>query len=194
MRRWFFAASAAVVPALLLLGGCTVSPPTQPTQYSRLVIDTYLPNTFASSTPNLTVTLFGSAGTVATSIASGTYATDANPDYAGFTRISYAGGLGPGTYYVRVKGSGDPATDYGAYAIRILTADPVPAYATAPGSPPDYFPGINGGSGTPDSYEADDAVSGGIPTNPVPISLDGRLNRYIQKDIDDVDWFVITLP
>ena len=41
-------------------------------------------------------------------------------------------------------------------------------------------------------YEDDDASSGNVPSNPIPIAIDGKLNRYLTAG--DVDWFTLTLP
>ena len=81
------------------------------------------------------------------------------------------------------------STDEGGYAIRVVTslAAPPNEYPAAENW---YFTTLNTAD-TP--YEIDDVPqSGGAPTNPVSISIGGKLNRYLTAG--DVDWFKIVLP
>jgi hypothetical protein len=104
--------------------------------------------------------------------------------------VDYSGGLAPGTYYVRVRGL--TSTQQGAYAIRILdTAADSPTGSTWSW----YFAATNPTDANPagGSYETDDTpVQGGVPTSPVAITLNQKLNRWLTPG--DVDWFKLTLP
>jgi hypothetical protein len=167
--------------------------------YERVIIDTYQPkdsvivaNTFAS--------LFDPAGDTTTDIDPDLWNNnhhphtvdappisiaeddDSNPTYFGCARIDYKDGLAPGTYYVRVRGR--KSTNTGVYAVRVLLA------------PDENYPAwFFGSTNMPDTpYETDDyPQSGGVPMHPVPIAVDGKLNRALTTD-GDVDWLVFTLP
>jgi hypothetical protein len=171
----------------LVFMGCT--PPTAPpvtlppTTYSRIIVDTYRFNDLASANTDTFVSLYGSQGTSAAAIIE---ADGGNLTYTvGLARIDYAGGLTSGTYYIRVKG-GTSIAD-GPYAFRVLTSMSAPPneYTTS-----DFFAGV----ADPDPYEPDDAVSGGIPTAPLSVSLGTPYNRFLTTGGGDVDWFKLVLP
>jgi hypothetical protein len=190
MKTWHPASLAFVALSLILFGSCALK---SPTHYGEILIDTYLPNSIMSFTPNTTISLFGSNGTLAAAIATDT-GGNLNGTYGkgAYARVDYTGGLDSGKYYIKVNSNGIPPNNYGAYAIRILTSLPVPEYSAG-----DEFSVINPlvGAASPDSYEPDDAVGGdGVPTNPVAISIGDRLNRSLLQAGGDVDWFVLTLP
>ena len=106
---------------------------------------------------------------------------DGGGDHNGCARIDYTGGLAPGTYYVRVRGQ--KSTTDGFYAVRLLLTQPEIDYSA-------WYFGVTGDDA---SYEPDDdPPSGGVPTDPVPITVGGKLNRALTDG--DVDWLVFTLP
>ncbi len=176
----------------LALSACRV----QPTVYPRIIVDTY--PTTGPATVNTFISLFDSTGdptldtnpnlwnnnidpyTVDSPPLSIAEDDDGNLFYSSYALIDYVGGLTAGTYYIRVRAG--LSNQFGPYSIRILTS-PDDNYAAW------LFTGYNDDS----SYEPDDSPqSGGIPVNPVPISIGERLNRYLTAG--DVDWFVLTLP
>jgi hypothetical protein len=196
MRKRAFKGFAFLTLLVIILGSCSISssaPLGAPTHYAKIIIDTYLPNSGMSFSPKMTMALYGSTGTSAAAIDTNTGGNINSPYGLGnYARIDYTGGLDSGTYYVRVSSNAVPTAFYGAYAIRVLTSLPVPEYSAA-----DEFATVNPGSGisNPDSYEPDGAITGGgVPTNPVAITIGDRLNRSMIKDAADDDWFVLTLP
>ena len=172
-------------------------------KYPRVIIDTYKWSSGAFGTTNTFLSLFDRNGdpTADTSPTlwnddAAPYTVDApplsiaedddgNPTFAQFARIDYSAGLAPGTYYIRVRGY--VSTEVGPYAIRVLTdINPLDQY------PVEWF--FAGPNYTDAPYETDDnPKSGGVPTNPVAISIGQAHNRYLQA-AGDVDWFVLTLP
>ena len=178
MKRWHTAGLTFLALSLILLGSCTL-----PTHYGEIIIDTYLPDASMVFSPHTVITLFGPYGEQAAAIATN---TGGKPRPYVWARSICADRLcrrlDSGRYYIQVKGNS--STDYGAYAIRILTSLPTPAYSSV-----DYFSDVN----NPDSYEPDDAVANSIPTHPVAITIGDRINRYLAVG-GDVDWFALTLP
>jgi hypothetical protein len=140
--------------------------------YGTLIVDTYIPNPLMSFSPHTGIELFGPAGTAAP--IAGVSAGSA--DYA---RLTYTGPLEPGTYYIRITG-----LSYGAYAVRTLTALPVPEYSDA-----DYFDVV----ANPDPYEANDTLVGGVPVPPLQTTLGDRTNRFLDSPADQ-DWIQVVLP
>jgi hypothetical protein len=140
--------------------------------YGTLIVDTYVPNPLMSFSPRTGIELFGPTGTAApiASVSAG------SADYA---RLTYTGPLEPGTYYIRITG-----LSYGAYAVRTLTALPVPEYSAA-----DYFDVVN----NPDPYEVNDTLVGGVPVPPLATTLGDRTNRYLGSPADQ-DWIQVVLP
>lgn len=187
-------ASIMFLPVLMLAACCH-----EPTLYPRIIVDTYPPNTGPGSVDTF-VTLFGPTGdptldaspdlwnddnapyTVDAPPVSIAEDDDGNPIHPGYARVDYAGGLAAGTYYLRVRTPASTAVG-GPYAIRILLV-PDDDYAS-------WWYGSYNTTDTP--YETDDApTSGGEPSEPVPIAIGERVNRYL--DAGDVDWFVLVLP
>jgi hypothetical protein len=115
-----------------------------------------------------------------------------------YARISYSGGLAPGTYYIRVRGV--QSVQNGAYALRVLKT---PADSpTGPGWAR-YFSGANPSEVRPlgGFYGTDDSpLQGGVPPNAAPISRGEKLNRWLTAGHiaahtpGDVDWFRLILP
>ena len=191
-----------------------------PIIYDEVVIDTYLPVYGSPASVNTWVSLFGPNGdtTVDPPSLTDVWNTDAGSPYTTETsalaenggpgkygRVDYAAGLAPGTYYIRVRTL--YSYQQGAYGIRILD--------TAADSPTGsgwawYFTSTNQAEANPSggSYEPDDTpLQGGVPTNPVAITLNQKINRWLEPgDIagsgiisttptpGDVDWFKLTLP
>ena len=159
--------------------------------YPRIIIDTYPPEVDAALVADTFISLFGSNGEASAAIAE---KAGGNRSFSTFGRIDYKAGLTPGTYYVRVRGT--DLTMTGAYAIRVITSidlsDEYPAaenwfFTTLNTSDMDLFTNPN----TP--YEPDDNPQfGGETSIPVPISIGGKLNRYLTAG--DVDWVKLTLP
>jgi hypothetical protein len=174
-----------------------------PIIYGLIVIDTYLPRSGAPSSADTFVSLFSSSGDTTTDLPNlwnndlAPYTTETakiaeNGSPGNYGRISYSGGLAPGTYYIRVRGV--QSTQNGPYGIRVL--DVAADSPTGPGWPW-YFVATNLAEANPlgGFYETDDAPpQGGIPANAVSISLGlgGQLNRWLTTN--DVDWLRLTLP
>jgi hypothetical protein len=178
----------------LALSACRV----QPTVYPMIIIDTYNATGGPSSVPTY-ISLFGATGDPTLDTTPNLWNDDAdpytvdapplsiaenrggNPNNPTFSRIDYTGGLPAGTYYLRVRAA--VSSGNGPYAIRVLV---VPDE--------DYTSWLFGSANNPDTpYESDDLPqSGGVPSDPVPIAIGERLNRYLTAG--DVDWFVLTLP
>jgi hypothetical protein len=182
-----------------------------PIIYGLIVIDTYLPKSGAPSSVDTFVSLFSSSGD--TTVETPNIWKDDLPPYttekgaiiekgsAGdYGRITYSGGLAPGTYYIRVRGV--QSTQNGPYGIRVLNV--AADNPTGPGWPW-YFLTTNTADANPlgGSYESDDSpLQGGVPPNAVPITLGGKLNRWLTAGNitaappvpGDVDWFKLTLP
>ncbi len=167
---------ALVAAMLLAFANCQQSPPT-----GLIVIDTF-PAT-GSSQNDTYLTLIDASGAV--------LAQDDNgfPDqatYVGYSRIVVSGGLGSGTYYIKVHkptALGNPN-----YGLRVLDYDPgssFPAVAAANESEsPAYF---------------DDAVNAdGVPLAPRTISLGAVVSWSINPEPDappaDVDWYKLVIP
>lgn len=144
----------------------------QPAPYDRVIIDTYLG--VGVSPADTYLRLFDTVGNLLEE------ADDGNPTQADFARIDI-GDLYPGTYYIQVAGH-LPASN-GIYAIRVLLA-PDEVYDS------DWTFTLLNLADFP--YEPDDDSSGNVPSNPIPIAIDGKLNRYLTAG--DVDWFTLTLP
>lgn len=177
----------------LALSACRVSP----TVYPRIIIDTYNATGGPSSVPTF-ISLFADTGDPTLDVSPSLwnddvdpYTVDAppisiaenragNPTEPTFARIDYTAGLQAGTYYIRVRAAASWGN--GPYAIRVLVA-PDEDYTSW------RFAVLN----NPDPYEPDDPPqSGGVPSDPEPIAIGERLNRYLTAG--DVDWFVLTLP
>jgi hypothetical protein len=158
-----------VILFLCLLAAASCS---QPGPFGRIIIDTYPPTTGPGEV-DTKLSLFDASGNLVAAD------SDSNPTKTGFARIDRSGVLLPGTWYIRVEG--ETGMEPGPYAIRVLLA-------------PDEFygPWLFGSYNHPDSYEPDDASSGNVPSNPVPITVGGKLNRYLTPG--DLDWFTLTLP
>lgn len=110
--------------------------------------------------------------------------TDTNPiddDDDGGTNAysSISNTLSSGTYYVKVRGYG--SSSQGAYSASVSLLN---------NSYDDYF-GSALSSNTQDIYESDDSSSN-PPANPVSLSFETPLNRYL--DAGETDWFVFILP
>jgi hypothetical protein len=161
------ASQATILLCLLVLVSCS-----QPEPYVRLIIDTY-PPTAGPGSVDTRITLFNASGNQVAADSSG------NPTWVGFARIDSAGELLPGTWYIKVEG--EAGTELGPYAIRVLLV-------------PDetYGPWRFGSYNNPDPYENDGASTDNVPSSPIPIAIDGKLNRYLTAG--DVDWFTLTLP
>jgi hypothetical protein len=173
-----------------------------PIIYGLIVIDTYYPDSGSQvSAVDTWISLFGSSGDTTTEspnlwnndaspYTTETSAKAENGSLGNYGRITYSLGLVPGTYYIRVRGV--QSVMNGAYAIRVLSSA-----ADSPTGPswPWYFTATNPTDANPlgGSYEPDDnPLQGGVPTNPVTISLGGKLNRWLTAG--DVDWFKLVLP
>jgi hypothetical protein len=181
-----------------------------PIKYPEIVIDTY-PPIYGYGTVMTWVSLFDSRGDTTVDLPdlwngdNAPYKTETSPALIAqdgalgkWGRIDFTGGLAPGTYYVRVRGLSSDAN--GGYGIRVLDA--------APDSPGGaswawYFTAVNSTEANPagGSYEPDDTpLQGGIPSNPVAISLNQKLNRWMTPGSTpgvppgDVDWFTLILP
>ena len=152
---------------LLVAASCS-----SPKPYNRVIIDTY-PPTAGPGGVNTKLSLFDSSGNLVAAD------SDGNPTQTDFARIDSAGQLLPGTWYIKVEG--ETGMEPGPYAIRVLL-DPDETYG------PWQFGSYN----NPDSYESDNASVGNVPSNPIPITVDGKLNRYLTPG--DLDWFTLTLP
>jgi hypothetical protein len=183
-----------------------------PIIYGLIVIDTYYPKAGAQvSAVDTWVSLFGSGADPTVNspniwnndtppYTTETSAVAENGSVGNYGRVTYSGGLAPGTYYIRVRGV--QSVMNGAYAVRVLAT---PADSPTGGSWPWYFTGTNPTDANPagGSYEPDDSpLQGGVPPNAVPITLGGKLNRWLTAGNitaatpvpGDVDWFKLTLP
>jgi hypothetical protein len=171
--------------------GTTDNGGSTPVTYDRIIIETFSPG--GGGIVDTVLTLFDENGDPdaddpwATSDAppdSIAEDDDSQPDldHQTYSHIDYTGGLTSGTYYIRVRH--DSSTGIGNYCIRILSlaeGDPIPALPLLTPNPSDS------------SYESDDdpVTSGGIPTNPVSISIGDQFIRYLTAG--DIDWFVLQL-
>jgi len=206
--HWIFVTADSTNAVAESNEGNNISSASVPIIYPHIVIDTYNP-VYGGAAVMPWVSLFGSSGDTTTE-SPDLWNTD-QPPYTTETsaiaedgalglygRVDYAGGLAPGTYYVRVRGL--TSTQNGAYGIRVLDTS-----ADNPTGPswPWYFAATNPTDANPVGgfYEPDDnPLQGGVPTNPVPITLNGKLNRWLTPGNvgsgtpGDVDWFVLTLP
>ena len=155
---------------LLLAFGCRQD---GPVVYDRLVIDTFAPPGGLVSDTYLM--LYDGSGSLLAENDNG------NPDqttHDGYSRIDYSAGLPAGTYFVRVNNDSGTGSPY--YAIRAL----------------DYYPGSTFPKVATDNDtgDSDGVVVGGIPTDPVPLSLGEIKSRAIDPVGTDVDWFELILP
>jgi hypothetical protein len=183
-----------------------------PIIYGLVVIDTYYPKAGAQvSAVDTWLSLFGASADTTVNApniwnndtppyTTETSAIAENGSLGNYGRITYSGGLAPGTYYIRVRGV--QSVMNGAYAIRVLSTA---ADSPSGSSWPWYFTATNPTDANPagGSYEVDDnPLQGGVPTNPVTISLGGKLNRWLTAGKitaatpvpGDVDWFKLVLP
>ena len=165
---------------ILLLLGCLLAagckPDPVPIAVDRLVIDTFSPNN--SATNDTFLTLIDADGTV---LATDDDSSPQGGGSWGFSRIDYTAGLPAGTYYITANKDSTNGGIY--YAIRVLD------YVN------DIFP-VPGLLGVDDEPPYDDAVTGGVPTDPVPITLgDGGVqSRQLNPEATDVDWFELIIP
>jgi len=180
-----------------------------PILYPRIVINTYQPTTSPASAVDTFVSLFGAAGDTTIDLPdlwntdrlpytteTGAIAEDGGRGRYG--SVDYGAGLAPGTYYVRVRAA--LSSHQGGYGIRVLT---VAADSPTGSTWPWYFSATNPTDANPagGSYEPDDnPLQGGVPTNPVAIAINQKLNRWLTPGNiaagipGDVDWFILTLP
>ena len=160
--------------------------------FDRIVIETFSPTGAGDYSTDTYLALFDSAGdpTPLTpyddtgALAQNDNSND-NPGHIWYSRIDYALGLAPGTYYIKVRGSS--FNQIGPYGIRVLAA-PSAAYS--------YFGVTNPASAPPwdDSYENDDPMTGGIPASPLSIRLGVQENWHNRALVDsDIDWFILIL-
>ena len=156
---------------LALVLGCSMG-----SQYDRLVIDTFMPDSgiFQNDTY---LTLIDSAGNLVAQDDNG------NPDQVNHnlcSRIDLPTGLSSGTYYIKVHRA--TATGNPNYCIRVLDYDPGASFPTESRANED------------ETIPVDDAVNGsGVPIDPVSISLGGVISRSIFPE-SDVDWYELVLP
>ena len=200
--HWIFVTADSTNAVAESNEGNNISSASVPIIYPHIVIDTYNP-VYGGAAGMPWVSLFGSSGDPITDppdlwntdLDPYTTETSAIAEDGGlglYGRVDYAGGLAPGTYYVRVRGL--TSTQNVAYGIRVLDTS-----ADSPSGPswPWYFAATNPTDANPAGgfYETDDTPpQGGVPTNPVPITLNEKLNRWLTATPGDVDWFKLTLP
>ena len=179
---------------ILLMLALVISCPNtnSPVTYERIIIETFYPG--GGGIVNTVLTLFDENGDpdaddpwVVSDAPPDSLAEDddSQPDgsHVLYSHIDYTGGLISGTYYIRVRHFSSTGTGY--YAIRILSlalGDDVPVL-------PVLTPNA---SDSP--YEPDDnpVLTGGVPTNPVSISIGDQFSRYLTAG--DIDWFKLVLP
>ncbi len=138
----------------------------------EMVFETFPPTgSNPMQTPGMVVELYDNGGAlIDSSFASG------------YTKVDCTGGaaLATGIYYVKIYSFAAGA--YG-FSVRSSVTMPIPYFGSALGSAGD------------DPYETGDADNGSnVPDSPVPIRVGASLNRYIDWDTGDIDWFKIVLP
>ena len=198
--------------ALLLAAcaaGATMDPGTNnpiPVTYDEIIIDTYVPT---STNAGLmggfdAVSLYDSSMSLVDEDLVG---NNPDGDASGFAYIDHKATLPSGTYYIRVKSRKDSSSDYGAYALRVLTAPQATTHRDLgwyfdtdgdnTGDSALSYKVLSGGTVSAvalggGSYEPDDSGPPGVAPK-ATMQVNQGLNRYLSST-DDVDWITLVLP
>lgn len=191
------ACNLALAVCFLALNGCTSPEET----ITAIVVDTYNPTAQIGTSPiSWQMDLFDANGDLADTPGYDVWTTDItgkptvlarsdgsnnlDPEHLLYPHISYSAVIERGVpYYIRVRTA--ISADSGAYAIRLLGVEPDPLVSRDASW---YFGGEN--SGDPAGLPV--GGGNGVPTTFQELTLNGKLNCYI--DTNEVDWFRFVLP